>query len=313
MSKELWLQNNTGADVSLSDLGVKVPANKTINVYKYNPYVTTEQVQKSREDGALSKRLTSNTLTVVSGAKDPRPHTLDHVKASNSIVEVVKSKSAVFIDTKSEDVLEDEDLGDFADYGLGDLGHKNTTATKVNKGVVVIEQKQDDLVEENFTATVKPEVHSGISGQSIVAMTQQVESQVDPVGPIAEGQAAQGSPYVVVKPPDSTEEGVPQVTMDAVKRAEERLKSMNKPKKIGDMVVVDGTMADDRDSDKVIKKGSKTYDAQVATKNESGAIVMKLKEVSEESEEATTQKATPIKVTKSNKKASKKTSKKKTS
>ena len=313
-NKELWLQNNTGSDVSLSDLGVKVLANRTINVYKYNPHVTVEQVQKSKESGSLARRLESKTLTVVAGTKNPRPHTLDHVGISNSVVEVVKSKSAVFIDTKNEDVLEDEDLGDFADYGLGDLGHKNATPTKRSDGVVVVEQKQDNPEDEKSDAVVKLEVQSSVSGQSIVAMAQRVAAQVDPVGPIAEGQSEQGQPYIVVKPPsDPADDGsVPQITADAIKQAEERLKNMNKPKKSGDMVVIDGTLADNRDSDKVIKEESKTYDAQVATKNESGVIVMKLKEVSEETEEVVPQKATPTKVTKSSKKTSK-TTKKKTS
>lgn len=313
VNKELWLQNNTSSDVSLSDLGVKIPANKTINIYKYNPYLTVEQVKRSQEDGSIAKRLKSETLIVVAGTKKLRPHTLDHIKVSDSVVEVVKSKSAVFIDTKGEDVLEDEDLGDFADYGFGELGHKNTINTRTSDGSIVVKQKQDDLKDEKPDAKVNLEVQSNISGQSIVAMAKQVEVQSDPVGPVAEGQSAQGQSYVVVRPPTSTESdnSIPQIQADAINQAEKRLEEMSRVKKSGDIVVIDGTIADTRDSDSIIKKESKTYDTQVATKNESGAIVMKLKEVSGESEE-TTAEAKPVKAAKPKKvkKKVKRTSKK---
>ena len=64
-SRELWLQNTTGHDVSISDLGVKVPVGKTINVYKYNPYITEDLVKKSLESGALSKKLSDGIVRIV--------------------------------------------------------------------------------------------------------------------------------------------------------------------------------------------------------------------------------------------------------
>jgi hypothetical protein len=325
--KALWLKNNTGSDVSLSDLGVKVLANQTTNVYAYNPYITTEQVKKSMEDGSISKRLESKVLSVVKGVKKPRPHNLDHVKTSSGVVEVVKSKTAVFINTKDEDVINDEDLGDIADYGLGELGHTNTTNVRTEDGSIVVKQKEDEPEDEVSDAIVQMEKvksASNVSNQSVVAITKQVESQSDPVGPMAPDTSLPDQPFVVVRPPEDPE---PQQAT-AIQEAEAKLKSMTKIKKVGDTIVVDGKTAGGRnlkaiaaddpeaaDADSVIKDESK-YDAQVATKDESGAIVMKVKEVTEkETTKPKTEKPKVVKVAKkkAKKKTGKKPSKKKTS
>jgi hypothetical protein len=313
--KALWLKNNTGSDVSISDLGVKVLANQTTNVYAYNPYITEQQVKDSMESGSLAKRLESKVLSVVKGTKKARPHTLDHIKTSADVVEVVKSKTAVFIDTKEEDVLSDEELGDIADYGLGELGHSNTANIKTKDGSIVVKQKEDTPEDEISDVEVKFEKvkSSNVSEQSIVAVTKQVESQSDPVGPMADNSSTADQPFVVVQPPKDPE---PQKAT-AIQEAEEKLKA-SKVKKVGDAFVVDGKDAESRnikaiaagDSPDTNDSVSNTYDAQVATKDESGAIVMKVKEVAEKetTEPVETEKPKVVKVAK--KKAKKKTSKK---
>jgi len=201
--KELWLKNNTRADVHLSDLGVKVGSLKTINVYAYNPYVTEDKVKLSKESGSLFKRLKTNTLRVVKKAVPGRPHTLDQIKVSNTPIEIVKIKTAILIDTKELDVLDDDDLGEIADYGLGDLGHGNTDFAKTSDGAVVVRQKQDDDAPEDPGARVSMEIveSTNMSGQSIVAMTELAEKATNPLGDIAEN-ASSGQSFVVVKPPE---------------------------------------------------------------------------------------------------------------
>lgn len=278
--KVLWVKNNTGADVSLSDLGVKVLANKTINVYAYNPYITTEQVNNSRLSGSLSKRLESETLVVVKGTKNPNPHTLNHIKTSPSAISVIKSKTSVFINTSEEDVLEDDDLGDIADYGLGDLGHNNTINVRTEDGSIVVEQVKDDPESEIPGLGVGVKSSSGASGQSITAMTRQAESQSDPVGPIADSSSPPNKPFVIVNPSEDPVE------------IKEETKSATKIKKIGDTIVIDENSADSKEA--LVDDSVESYDTQVATKDESGSIVMKIKE-------------TAKKVTKAKKKRKKKT------
>lgn len=319
--KALWVRNNTGSDVSLSDLGVKVLANKTINVYAYNPYLIKDKVDMSRLTGSLAKRLESGVLVVVKGTKNPKPHTLDHIKASSDSV-VVRSKSAVFVNTKEEDVLEDGDLGDIADYGLGDLGHSNTINVRTEDGSIVVEQRKNYPEDEVSDAWIRPKkIESNVSGQSIIAMTKQAESQSNPVGTMAESSSPPDQPFVVINPSKDPE---PQQAT-ALQEADEKLKNTNKAKKrikkVNSAFVVDGKISgrnpevlaasegekEIADADSVIKEEA-TYDAKVATKDESGVIVMKVKEVAKEPEPKV-EKPKAVKVTKAKKKTRKKKTK----
>lgn len=280
VKKELWLKNNTGSDVNVGDLGVRVLANGTTNVYAYNPYITEQKVKNSIESGSLLKRLESGVLSVVRGSKNPNPHTLNHIKASSGPIEVVKSKSSVFIDTKEEDVLADEDLGDIADYGLGELGHNNTANVRTRDGSVVVEQKED--FPENEVSDVQVQFEkvksSTVSEQSVVAVTKQVKAQIDPIGPMVKDSSPMDQPFVVINAPETEEFPILQET-----------KQTNKVKKVGESFVVDGMETDKRslktpkaEVDSVINEESTTYDAQVATKDKNGSIVMQVKEVATE-------------------------------
>lgn len=287
--KELWLKNNKEADVHLSDLGVKVGSLKTINVYAYNPYITEDKVKLSRESGSLSKRLNSGTLSVVKKPTSPRPHTLDHLKTSTKPVEVVKTKTAVVVDTREVDVLDDDDLGEIADYGLGELGHENTKNVKDVPGAVVVQQKQDPNEEPDPAVKVKMEKvpSTNASGQSIVAMTDMAEKATNPIGDVADNASPEQS-FVVVKPPESAKPAAP-----VEKPAVPGVTKVGKDE--SGAVVITGV--DDGKKDTSASK----YDAHVATKDESGAIVMKLKEVEGETTEEPAEKkadAKPVKVTK---------------
>jgi len=137
--KPLWIQNNTSTDISLSDIGVRVRSKGTVNVYAHNPYITEEMVAASRASGSLKKRLASGKISVVRAPVKTNPHGINHIKESDRVVEVVKTKSAVVVDTKQSDVLGDEDLLDIADYGTGDL---DIDAAKpvLENGMVTIRQ-----------------------------------------------------------------------------------------------------------------------------------------------------------------------------
>ena len=238
--KEMWLKNNTGSDVSLSDLGVKVLANQTTNIYAYNPYITETQVKKSIENGSIYKRLKNNVLSVVKGAKNQKPHTLDHIKTSSKVVEVVKSKSSIFINTNDEDVLEDEDLGSIADYGLGELGHNNTKNVVFSDGVVVVEQKKDEEIVKTTDTGIKIDVlrNAGVNEKTIVALTDNTKKSTDEV-----------------KKP----------------KKEKLVDSVNKAK--------NSTVDMKSDNERTIEED---FDTKVATKDKSGAIVMKVKEYTED-------------------------------
>lgn len=179
--KELWLKNNSGSDVNLSDLGVKVPKDKTINVFKSNPYITAAQVQKSLESGSVFKRLSNKTLEVVVGYSNPTPPTLNHIGLSSNSIEIVKSKSSIIINNKDMDILSDEDLGDFADYGFDPDVNLNSSRSKTNEGAVVVEQKQDDQPPKELKKPIQKPTSVEKSEENTVVVKQDmpVEEKVE--------------------------------------------------------------------------------------------------------------------------------------
>ncbi len=278
--EELWVKNNTGLDVGLGDLGMKIPANSTVDIYKRSHYITAIKVEASLSDGSLYKRITSNTLEIVQGRANLKPHTLNHLKASTKPTQVVKTKSSVVIDTAEMDVLEDGDLGDIADYGLGDV-NANVDYVKDETGAVVVQQHEDEPEEEVPEVKVNIEAmkSAGVSEQVIRVVVKETNELVE--------DKLKGKVHVV-KPPEDKPEEVVQVDAEAELKVESR----------GDMVVVN-----ELKQPEVLTKDSESFDTQVATKDESGTIIMKLKEVKEVVE--------PKKTAKKKSKPRKKTTKKK--
>lgn len=267
--KELWLQNTSGLDINLSDLGVKVPANKTVNVYKVNPYVTEAQVKQSLSEGSVFKRLNIGTLKVVSGQTNATPHTLNHLKESTEVAQVTKTKSSVVIDTKGMDVLDDEDLGDIADYGFEpDVDLSNVAHSRTNDGSVVVNQRQgDDALPFEVPAKsdeVAAEQVSTMSQQSMVVMSQQAANATNPVGPISEAitPPAPTSPQNYVAEPQATE---PERYSD---HSETEVVAGSKAVAVEKAVEEESEAAEEEEQ----------FDSQVATKDDSGSIVMKFKE-----------------------------------
>lgn len=308
MSKEvLWVRNDSGSDVSLSDLGVKVPRGKTINLFQHNPYLTVDKVKKSLENGSLAKRVSSGVLTQVQGPSNSRPASLDHVKQSDESVTVKKTKTSVVVESSTPE-LEDEQYQEgfsFADYGIDDLGD----VTQEKKGAaVVVSATQDDAPEAPAKTEAKPvKTDNPISKQSVVTMQEQQEAMSHPMGKVAQTSNKVGAtqPFVVTKPlANENEPDLQQVEKQEIKPSIEG--NVVTPQK--------GTVVADRDpeviqelrrraeelgvaleelpestvieveaqviGDKVIKDDAKkTFDSQVATKTEEGATIMKFREV----------------------------------
>lgn len=268
--KELWLQNNGTSDINLSDLGVKVPAGTTINVFAYNPYLSEEQVKKSMEEGSTGARLKAGLIRQVAGK--PQDKEVKQIQVSKEPVKIVKERSSIFVETKSDEILEADDLTGIADYGLDGV---DAVKVKVENGATVVEQKDDNpTFADPSNAEAKMEIVAGknISDQSVMVMAKQLESQSNPVGKIvpsaSEGEnfyiEGSGAPKVQAKKEMVV---VAQEKDDADEPAESE-----KPEAVkeGDTVVL--TPKKDRIEDK------KSDGMRVATKNKDGTVVMTLKE-----------------------------------
>lgn len=295
---ELWLQNSGTSDVHLSDLGVKVPATQTINVFKWNPYLTVAKVQQSYDTGSLAKRLSSKTLKVVK--RKPKPSksvALEKVKASKEAVLIKKTKSSIIVESNSPELDESEEFS-FADYGVTDVG---PDVSRVNeKGSVFVSATQDDDPQEESDATAEPRVENTLSKQSSVVMETQMKMATNPIGKIAEAsEPSLKQPFTVVKPPKDDEvvdeAKVPDikpvkegnmVTTNVGKMAGQRslktiqaLNEMAKGMGLADASDLPPSLVEAYEAEQAIELETTEFDTKVATKTESGATVMKLKEV----------------------------------
>jgi hypothetical protein len=135
-TKELWVLNTTDIDVSISDLGVRVRAGQTLNIYKHAPTLTEEQVQKSLNDGVLAAKL-KNQLKLVKKAPSGKD-AVKAIKQSNESVKAVRTHSSIVVETK-QDVLAEAVGLDFADYGVDE----SIVSSVVDHGGVIIQAKED--------------------------------------------------------------------------------------------------------------------------------------------------------------------------
>jgi len=286
-TNELWVLNPSTADVSISDLGVKVPAGRAVNIYKVNPYLTIYQVKESQENGALSKKLASGRLKLVVRKVNPVPPTLNQIKESDGTVHAKKTKSSVVIES-NVDEAEQEGSFEFADYGVTDLGP--VTRAVQDDGAIVVNAKEDEAQEPEKGIELKPEIESGISEQSQIVMRGAQEAMTDPTGPLAEAsEASAAQPFTVVKPPnpeahekDSTTVTGHKVTQDetgsVVIASEQEARSIAKVKRAQEEAEGD----DEVGADDAIEFQETEFDSKAATKTEDGSVVMKIKEEPEE-------------------------------
>jgi len=293
---ELWLYNSTTADVSISDLGIKVPAGKAINVYQYNPYLTVSKVEGSRSSGALFRRLESRVLMVIVKATNPIPQTLNQLKESNKTVHAKKTKTSVVIEQKTDEPEEDGNFG-FADYGITDVGPDVSTSKE--DGSVFIHTKQDDAVKPDKGSPLEPVIESGVSNQSQVVMKHMQESMTDPAGLIADATTPSLSqPFTVVKPHQDSEEKESErvtptgenITKDSSgavvvggEKKPRSIKTVKKAQEEGDDCMLPGD--DEEGADEAIDLEKTEFDTKVAVKTEDGSVIMKIKEDEPEEKE----------------------------
>ena len=285
---QLWLQSLSTADVGLSDLGMKVPAGKTVDVFKVNPYLTVAQVEKSLESGALSKRLGAGILRVVEKQVIDVPKTLNHLKESDKTVTAKKTKTSVIIESKMDEAEEDGSF-EFADYGVQDLGP--VSQDRQDDSVMVNTKQDEHKVLDPAELLLEPEVETGVSKQSQVVMRQTQEVLTDPMGPIADASKPSPSqPFTVVKPPkDVKEEEAVSPTGNPVTKDETGAvvvgKDEDKPRSLrtvaqaqeeGDDYSLPGD--DEVGADEIVDFEETEFDSKVATKTEDGSVIMKIME-----------------------------------
>ena len=277
---ELWVLNRTLADVSLSDLGVKIPAGKAANVYKINPYLKKSQVEDSKVNGSLAKRLEAGVLQVVKRGVNPDlPPAFKNVKESQETnVKAIKTKSSVVLEEDEEVETSDDGFG-FADYGIGDINPKTN-----DDGAVVMKAKEDEVVKEESDADIKPKLETGVSKQSQIVMDVMAKNASHPAGEVA-ADAATNKPYTVAKPPSRDTAGGRKVYQDetgavvvndSVEQKPRKIREVKKAQESGEDYSLPGD--DEVGADSAIEFEETPFDSKIATKTEDGSVIMKLKE-----------------------------------
>ena len=271
--KELWLLNTTKSDVMIGDLGIKILANKSVDIYKYNPNLTEDKVKVSMESGSIKKRVDGKILKVIKNIKK-KSTPLSKIKESKVPLKARKTKSSVVLEQTIEEVEVGKEF-DFADYGLGELSKE---AGK-NQASVIVKVKQDVLEDESADTTLVPKVDGTLSRQSAVVMEAQQKVMINPVGKMAQVSSNKNQSFVVTKLPASEIIVEPKLVNEKPKIQKVNnamvVGEIDKPRSLVDVAKVQKSdMADAK-----IQMQPPQIDTQVATKIESGAIVMGLKEV----------------------------------
>jgi hypothetical protein len=182
VDKELWLFNASTSDVSVSDLGIKVPAGESINVYTTNPYLTEEQVQKSQKYGALLRRLSGENpvLKVVQKKISNGKAKVRKIQESKEPITAIKTRSTVTIEQKVTEEVADDGGFDFADYGVD-----TSIAAPTKESVGVVIKAKEDAVEPVI-----------MSRDDLANST---EKQTSPMGKMAEVVIPKNT-FAVIKP-----------------------------------------------------------------------------------------------------------------
>jgi len=263
--KELWVHNPGTSDISLSDLGVKVSVGNTIDIYKTNPYLTAEQVEKSMSEGSLYKRLSVKALIVVNKKPATPPKVM---KAADGAVHARKTKSSIVIETDMDDP-EEEGRFEFADYGINDLGavnqERNNGAVVVNAAQDKIEQGESEEGAKTFLApdlVAKATVATKDRPFTVVAPPQKEDEPDAKMTPSGEWVSKGPSDEIVVSGTKPTSQ-----TRGSLKTVKETIK--------------DGPHSEEDDevgADEVIEFEETEFDTKVATATEDGSVIMKIKE-----------------------------------
>ena len=299
--RALWLQNPGTSDVNIGDLGVKVPAGKTINIFAYNPYLSEEKVETSKGWGSLARRLLTGVLKIVKKAPTGRPSILDQIKASKNAARVTKTKSSVIIESNNNE--EEGETFDFADYGISDIiSHEN------NAGAILVNTKQDNgnSNKEEITGTIKlsPKEEMGQSKQTRIVMDASKKTNL--LGSEKTDTLTSETPFIVTKGDKLSEtetktdivfhdkDSIPQVIVDKtmVTNKEESDPSVQSKSKTLTPIPIDD---DKNNSTVLLNKARATDDAlKVATKTEDGVIIMQIKDAEVNIEESKAEKK-PVK------------------
>lgn len=267
--QELWLYNTTEGDISISDLGVKVLAGSSTNVYKANPYLTEEQVNKSLKYGVLCNKIESGTLKMVNKRVNTGKEVVSRIKQSDTPIKATKTRSGVVIEPETTEEIQDRSGFDFADYGIDEdivskVAENKAVVIKAKEDPVVVEKAQVNMLEQPSNPMGKLAELKTVPNSSAIV----VDDTIKQDKPKPKKVKAAKEPVKVTR----TETPEPDIVAEEVKTSE------TKVVKSGEGVVVEQVKSDLDFLDSLAPKKEPESGMRVATRNKSGVIVMKTEE-----------------------------------
>ena len=108
MKKEYWVKNRSGKELISSELNLKIPIGKPVNLFALNPNLTHENLAKSEESGFLAKHLhgENSKLTKIVEVV-ARPEIKKATITESKQFMPSRRKSAIVVDTKEHNYIEE--------------------------------------------------------------------------------------------------------------------------------------------------------------------------------------------------------------
>lgn len=150
-SQEFWVRNATTSDLNLPDLGIRIVAGRTVDIFKLRPGLSLDRFNKSKESGLLYKCLKAKKLVELHKAP------LDTSLLSNAIYTISnqpipsRAKSSIKLDTSDSDFVEDMEEENIRLDGLS-----ATRYVKYTEGIVdpILSSLEDDGMQQENNNTV---------------------------------------------------------------------------------------------------------------------------------------------------------------
>ena len=210
MSKTLYVKNLTGFDLNIADLGVRIKAGTTIEVYSFNPYLTEEAIQKSLNSGYLYKGTHPDKTGKIHCQILKKPANKQQNKLKTAIIQKTPVENNAVLINPIEHI---EDGGFLAvDYGFDTSMSKNlptnltserieevkTLADFFNNGAKTLQEQKDKVDLNNasevaVTQKVSPEKNVNEQGQKSVVM--QID-ETQPAIPVTEELVQEERPKI---------------------------------------------------------------------------------------------------------------------
>lgn len=111
-----WVTNVTKRDILVGDLGVKIPAMRTVDLLdNRHSILTLDKVKKSLESGSLARRLATKPKQILIRQSEPEPPLarqidLSKVTFPNKKRSTIKFEEKVFEELELDSTPEDEEL-----------------------------------------------------------------------------------------------------------------------------------------------------------------------------------------------------------